>query len=653
MDTSYEIRDKIIPIPTDKYTKIMLLGTTGAGKTTLLRQLIGTDPDTEKFPSTSPSRTTIHDIEIIAGNFDKYSAVVTFLSLKETQLLIEECVKDAIITYIASKNEDEMMRRFLTHKDNRFRLSYIIGKPYSSQTNNDEDDATLFDDEEEYQEVETPFVQSEIIQNRLKIYKDKLISISNSTLNYVSSFFNIDISKAAKDEKETVIDLIEDALTKNNDELSAEFNSFLNELFIDIKQKFSLIEKGKVEEIDNWFSNWTFETSNRIEFIKTVNQFSSNYANDYGKLLTPIVSGVRVKGKFKAKNDTEFRNFVLIDGEGLGHTTETSTSLSNHITQKFSQVDAIILVDTAQTPMLAAPTVAIKSIIEFGQTEKLILAFTHFDLVKGDTFVNMTDRKYFVHNIIENILDKIEKEIGKDTRRNLKEIIDKNTVFLSNLQNKQIDKFTNSEIRKLIGLILEKTNSSESEKQSIAFDSSFLEKHILNGINDFHIKWDSFLGVFFHPGFPKLHWAKLKAFNRRVAENYKEGYSELTPSADLISYLNRNIAKFLEDAKLLPLKPDDKAIYATIEKIKNETSNQILNFVSKEILINQNSRWEIAYEYSGAGSSTSRSLKIKEIFNSVTLDPRKDLLLMNLNTFVEKIKEIVKNAIEHNNCKLI
>ena len=104
-----------------------------------------------------------------------------------------------------------MIRRFLTHKDNRFRLSYIIGKLYSQ---NDED-------YEDVEDAEVPFVQSEIIQNKLQSYKEKLIAISNSTLNKVSGFFNIDIQKAAKDEKETVIELIEDILHKNdNDELS-------------------------------------------------------------------------------------------------------------------------------------------------------------------------------------------------------------------------------------------------------------------------------------------------------------------------------------------------------------------------------------------------------------------------------------------------
>ena len=128
---------------------------------------------------------------------------------------------------------------------------------------------------------------------------------------------------------------------------------------------------------------------------------------DYGKLLTPLVSGVRVKGAFKAKNDTEYRKLVLIDGEGLGHTTETSTSLSGHITNKFNNVDAIVLVDTAQAPMLATPAAALKNIVNYAVEDKLILSFTHFDQVKGDNFLNTQDKKNFVLNIIDNILNKM------------------------------------------------------------------------------------------------------------------------------------------------------------------------------------------------------------------------------------------------------
>ena len=46
-------REKVIRLPdaNDGYTRVQLIGTTGAGKTTLLRQIIGTDPNKERFPS--------------------------------------------------------------------------------------------------------------------------------------------------------------------------------------------------------------------------------------------------------------------------------------------------------------------------------------------------------------------------------------------------------------------------------------------------------------------------------------------------------------------------------------------------------------------------------------------------------------------------
>ena len=62
------IRESIIPLPTCKdsdYRRALLLGTTGAGKTTLLRQLIGTDPEIERFPSTSTAKTTVHETEVV------------------------------------------------------------------------------------------------------------------------------------------------------------------------------------------------------------------------------------------------------------------------------------------------------------------------------------------------------------------------------------------------------------------------------------------------------------------------------------------------------------------------------------------------------------------------------------------------------------
>src|SRR5262249_53959042 len=54
-----------LPGRADGYAIVQFVGTTGAGKTTIVRQMIGTDPVTERFPSTSAAKTTICDLEIV------------------------------------------------------------------------------------------------------------------------------------------------------------------------------------------------------------------------------------------------------------------------------------------------------------------------------------------------------------------------------------------------------------------------------------------------------------------------------------------------------------------------------------------------------------------------------------------------------------
>lgn len=46
---------------------MLLFGTTGAGKTTVVRQLLGSDPKTDRFPSTSTAKSTIADTEIVVA----------------------------------------------------------------------------------------------------------------------------------------------------------------------------------------------------------------------------------------------------------------------------------------------------------------------------------------------------------------------------------------------------------------------------------------------------------------------------------------------------------------------------------------------------------------------------------------------------------
>ena len=140
------LRESLIRLPNkdEGYPRVLFVGTTGAGKTSLLRQLIGSDPDEDRFPSTAPAKTTIADIEVIQteGDFD---AAVTFFTEFQTQANIEECVIDAALAVLEKAPIDKVADRFLSHRDQKFRLSYILGGWRTSGAG-DEQDEMSFDD---------------------------------------------------------------------------------------------------------------------------------------------------------------------------------------------------------------------------------------------------------------------------------------------------------------------------------------------------------------------------------------------------------------------------------------------------------------------------------------------------------------------------
>lgn len=55
---------------------------------------------------------------------------------------------------------------------------------------------------------------------------------------------------------------------------------------------------------------------------------SSNHSPRFGRLLTPLVNGVRVAGAFlPAWNRSQQPTLVLLDGEGLGHTPKSVAAI--------------------------------------------------------------------------------------------------------------------------------------------------------------------------------------------------------------------------------------------------------------------------------------------------------------------------------------
>ncbi len=59
--------------------------------------------------------------------------------------------------------------------------------------------------------------------------------------------------------------------------------------------------------------------------------------------------------------------------------------LSTHITDLFDQVDVIALVDNLKSPLQAASHAVLDTVTHSGHAAKLLIAFTHFEMIGGRT----------------------------------------------------------------------------------------------------------------------------------------------------------------------------------------------------------------------------------------------------------------------------
>lgn len=644
------VREKILPLPRreDGFYKVLLLGTTGSGKTTIVRQLIGTHPENERFPSISPARTTICDIEIIL-NKEQYQAIITFFPKDKVRLYIEECVQNAIMEYIDSKDISKAAKKLLEHTDHRFRLSYILGsvsllsKISNEEELTDEDEEEDNDDEtmevlvtEEDLEKLTENLQSclNAVKTLAEYSKDKLMKDSNTT------------EEEANKDWEEFQELLEYQLQKQDN-----FHELVDEIIDDVESRFHFVGKGKMEiSDDGWPSHWFYQTEDRTEFIPTVNRFSSNYARNFGRLLTPLVDGMRISGPFKPVwwDEQENPNLVLIDGEGLGHTSESASSISTAITRRYDESDVIMLVDNAAQPMQASPLAVMRSLVSSGHESKLITCFTHFDELKGDNLPDVTSKKTHLTYALDGTIVSISKILGRGAENALKKATSDRVFFLSNIQKQLSTKarLTKSELKRLIKAIGAVANPELSKSVTPVYDMANLVLSIQKATQEFHHPWRAKLGIQIHPGVNKEHWSRIKALSRWIGVLGEDQYDTLRPVADLIARLAEHLSLFLSSPlKWKPKNPGEDSKQEAIDKVQREVYKLLHQFSADRIFVNKMADWNHAYNaHRGKGSTVRRANEIRYIYDSGVPIPG-EIPTSDENEFLVEVRKLVKDAI--------
>ena len=642
-----------LPTPNDGYARVMLVGPTGAGKTTLLRHLIGCDHKQDRFPSTSTAKTTTADIEIVIAPKQQFKAVVTFLSEHEVRGDVEECLEEACICAIRDGSNTDIANALLEHREQRFRLSYILG--HWEQGEGPEREEAEYEIGVEENERST-LTEDEIVsatessENRKRLIEfiERIKGVASSVLKQTEKkhgeFTKIEYSN----KRHGWFEEFRDALYNYQD-----FTMLSRDIMDGIRHRFSLIEDGIFDgEGTEWRSVWYYEEMNRDTFLKHIRWFTSNHTQQFGRLLTPIVDGIRVSGPFypeKLDLTENHRKIVFLDGEGLGHSAKEATSISTRVTERFAETDMILLVDNATSPMQAAALKLLETVGNSGHVYKISVVFTHFDQVRGDNLGNYTQKKDHVRGAIGNALGGLSDKLTPSIMEMLTERMRSNDFYLGGLDHDTGKLPTGfiREIRRLLSKVQESATPPDLPDAKPIYKIRHLELALRDVTDGFKNPWWGRLGLRYYEDIAKEHWTRVKALCRRLANSWADEYDGLKPVSDLIRQLEGSVSRWLENPDrwhINPPPPEEKR-RAITNSIRQSVSYRI-HALAKRRLINEHlPEWQTAFDFRGIGSSYERAGQIERIFNSAAPSIT-SIAPISAEEFIDDIVRVVKEAVE-------
>lgn len=660
------VRDRLLPLPTqeDGYRSILLLGTTGAGKTTVVRQLLGTDPISERFPSTSTAKTTVADTELITTASGPYRAAVTFASRDEVTDHLTENVSEAALALFEGRGEAEATRRLLDHVNQRFRFSYVLGRPASSA-----DDDDMVDDDDVVEADDVAADDRGLNEALASVGADLDVTATAEAIRSAVASLRSLVDEHAESVRQVLGGpeeddrVIEELIEENLDaELrrTEEFHEIVDQLLDEVEKRFATLTVGELRRSrQGWPLSWAWESDDREAFIRAVSRFTSNYAPMFGRLLTPLVNGIRVAGPFTPSWRTDVPPLVLIDGEGLGHTPNSAATLSTKVAERLESVDAVLLVDSATQPMQAAPVAAMKAVAVSGNGSKLHFAFTHFDQVEGDNLPTFTAREEHVLASAQNVLKAVGDELGPAAERILHQQMDRARFFVGGI-HEQLDprrkagRRSIDQLDRLIGMLATPPELAESGPSRPVYDRMNLSLAVAEAAKHFHSRWRGLLGVEQNPQVPKEHWTRVKALSRRLAEGRDDEYDTLKPVADLRYELQSQVYLMLQR----PLRwdggePSDDETQAIIDEVSNAVTKRLFALTKKRISDDVRLAWQEAYSQHGPGSTFVRAKIIAaDVYErgapvpTVAASPDQNQFLKSVSTAITEVAHELNLVLE-------
>ena len=646
------LRDEHLPFParSEGYPRILLLGVPGAGKTTLVRQLIGSHPDHDRFPSTSVNRTTICETEVVSGR-DDYSAAITFMSEEEADFEVRQSLSGAVLRAVDEATDAEIAKVFLERSDMRFRLKYLLGDwphgevdidPYETQDDNprqvqeNQGDASVL--------AVTP-AETEVLASKLRGYVGAIREITAAARTEVEDQQGR-LDALTPDGRSTTLDRIQDLA-----EQSADYAALAGELLDDLREKSENIPFGRLfKTTTGWPRLWlmTVPRDSRKEFLAGVRFFSGIDRHQWGKLLTPLVNGIRVAGPFVPSwgSDAKVPRFVLIDTEGLGHKANVTPDVPDHIVSLFAESDTILLLHKGDAPFSFEGGKALEAIAGAGQTTKTIMVFTRMDAVKGDNIQGWQAKRDYTFDGVRNVTEnQIAKSMTPDVARFMLAHLEHNSFYLGSLQKADPE----AAIPELNSLFDRLTSIMVPPAPAWAFpeySDDLLVLALQKGVEGFRVQWRAWLDLERHTDFRPLPWQSVKAVSRRYAEGFDDGY-HIRPVSNLLNAITLAIARFLENPVGWQGNPSAEDERAILERIKENVSRELVLFCNRQLREEPQPQWHEVYALRGQGSTFDRKMKIETLYErQVPIPGAQSDDVQRVQRFIDAVKDLVGSAID-------
>lgn len=651
------VRDGLLPLPgpPEGYRSVLLLGTTGAGKTTVVRQLLGHGRG-ERFPSTSTAKTTVADTEIVLSADGPYRVVASFAGRDEVVDHLTDNVSAAAMALLANKPDADVIRRLLDHVNQRFRFSYVLGRPSHPGTESSEDVLEDLEDDldDEQEAVETDNDWDPTDEPALDAADDliftsikKLGEVVRDCESEVRSTLELD--EADEDDERVLAELLEEGLDVQL-RSREEFHAIVDALLEAIEARFAVLTDGDLRRNrQGWPISWAFEHEDRATFLRHVARLSSNYAPAFGRLLTPLVNGIRVSGPFRPEWAEDEVRLVMIDVEGLGHTARTSTTLSTALAKRVEEVDLVLLVDNATQPMQAAPLAAMKAITVSGNAGKLSFVFTHFDQVVGPNMRTFSDKEDHVLASAENALTAVADDLGPIGERALRRRLDRHRYFVGSIHEilnseKRAGRRTLGEMQALLRDLTTPPELADVGEVRPVISRLNLSLAVAEAAKTFNSRWRGLLGLEHNAEITKEHWTRIKALTRRLGEGWDDQYDTLMPVAELRNDLQTQLFLMLQRPVRWIGEPSEDAQQQVVEQIINAFTKPLLELTTRRLKDDVQTAWLDAYALSGRGSTFVRARHISERVYGRGAPIPTVAATASGNEFLHEVAELVDHA---------